>query len=71
MSRLTTALVLLIAFIVPARAEPDRAALRQNCHDDYKALCDGVQPGGGHIIACLQQHVDKLTPACKTALQSK
>ena len=43
-------------------------ALKQACAADYKALCSGVQPGGGRIIACLKQNADKLSPTCKQAL---
>ncbi len=42
--------------------------LKQACAADYKALCSGVQPGGGRIIACLKQNADKLSPTCKQAL---
>lgn len=42
----------------------------QACRADYEALCKGVEPGGGRIIACLMQHAEKVSPGCKEALMS-
>jgi hypothetical protein len=42
--------------------------VRQACAVDFKAVCSGVQPGGGRIMACLQQHMSKLSPGCQQAL---
>lgn len=28
------------------------------------ALCAGVQPGGGRLVACLKSHYNELTDAC-------
>ncbi|RAI38499.1 cysteine rich repeat-containing protein [Rhodoplanes roseus] len=52
----------------PAAAQDQRSVLRDACKADYQRLCNGVQPGGGRIVKCLQDQSDKLTPACKTAL---
>jgi hypothetical protein len=50
------------------QGSPDRHMIRQACEADYRSLCAGVQPGGGRIIACLQQNSDKLSPGCRQAL---
>ena len=42
----------------------------QACRADYETLCKGVEPGGGRILACLQQHAEKVSPGCKQALMS-
>jgi hypothetical protein len=42
-------------------------ALRAGCSDDAARLCAGVQPGGGRVIACLQQHKDALSNQCRQA----
>jgi len=38
------------------------------CRDDLRAHCASVQPGGGRMLACLQQHEKELSPACRSAL---
>jgi hypothetical protein len=48
--------------------DPGKGAVRQACQADYKTFCTGVQPGGGRIVACLQQNFDKLSPGCQQAL---
>lgn len=40
-------------------------AAQHPCMDDAKKLCAGVQPGEGRIAACLKEHKDQLSPACK------
>jgi hypothetical protein len=49
---------------------PPREALRivRICAADQQALCAGVPPGGGRIIACLMRNQPALSPLCKNAL---
>ena len=49
---------------------PQAGLLRRACGADYRALCPGVQPGGGRIIACFRQHADKLSQNCRNALET-
>ena len=51
-----------------AQGAQNRQAIRQACEADYRSLCSGVQPGGGRILACLQQNAAKLSPPCHTAM---
>jgi hypothetical protein len=44
-------------------------AARAACGADIQKLCPGVQPGGGRILACLKQHKDEVSDACKQAVQ--
>lgn len=57
--------VLLILAVVtnvsPALAQRGRNA----CLADAQRLCASVQPGGGRILACLEQNEAKLTSQCK------
>ncbi|MFL9827582.1 cysteine rich repeat-containing protein [Rhodoplanes sp. SY1] len=63
--------VLLAAGAQTSALAQDQAVLRDACKADYQKLCQGVQPGGGRIIKCLQDQSDKLSPGCKTALSSR
>jgi hypothetical protein len=51
-----------------ASAQGDMSAVRDACAKDMQTYCNGVQPGGGRIMACFKEHQDKISPACKTAL---
>jgi hypothetical protein len=35
------------------------------CKADVQKLCSGVQPGGGRIMACLKEHKDEVSQACR------
>lgn len=45
-------------------------ATERDCATDIQSLCAGVKPGGGRILACLQQHVaaGELSVGCSTIL---
>ena len=43
-------------------------ALMQVCRGDYDRLCAGVMPGGGRVLACLQNHTNQLSAACGQAM---
>lgn len=40
-------------------------AAQRPCMDDAKRLCAGVQPGQGRIVACLKEHKDQVSEACR------
>jgi hypothetical protein len=42
--------------------------LRSACGPDVRALCAGVQPGGGRIVRCLAVQSASLSPACRNVL---
>ncbi len=65
----TTLITMLMLFATGALAAP-RKAIRQACAADVKALCSGVQQGGGRVMACMRENADKLSPGCQQALQS-
>ncbi|PWB93706.1 cysteine rich repeat-containing protein [Methylosinus sporium] len=50
----------------PAGAKAD--VMKKACKADYRRFCSGVMPGGGRIIACLQNHASELEPDCAKAL---
>jgi hypothetical protein len=44
---------------------------RGACGADYQKYCTGTLPGGGRVVACLNQHRDQLSVACKKAIDSR
>jgi hypothetical protein len=64
------------AFLVAASAQTqvspqmrgEAMTLVQICRGDYDRLCAGVQPGGGRVLACLQNQADQLSAACGQAM---
>jgi hypothetical protein len=42
---------------------------REACQDDALRLCKDIRPGGGRIISCLMEHMNELSPECKTKVE--
>jgi hypothetical protein len=42
--------------------------VRSACGADVRALCAGVDPGGGRIIECLATQSASLSPDCRSVL---
>jgi hypothetical protein len=55
---------------LPAAAQtaPPSGRVRAACAADIRALCAGVQPGGGRIRQCMREKRDQLSQGCKRAL---
>lgn len=62
----------LLAAVSGAEAQQPavRDVLREACSADFKAFCAKVTPGGGRIVRCLLDNRDKLSEACRTALDT-
>jgi hypothetical protein len=52
----------------PMRPREVIFVLRSACGGDARALCGGVQPGGGRIMQCLATQAASLSADCKDAL---
>jgi hypothetical protein len=52
------------------RATVKQAAeeVHADCKADAGKLCQGVQPGGGRIHACLKSHEAEVSPTCQQAM---
>lgn len=52
-------------------ASPARQELRltrEACGSDFRKFCQGVRPGGGHAITCLEANARSLSTECSHAL---
>ena len=64
MSRIVPVFLLLLCEgLLFAQADP-----REACAADLQKLCPNVPEGGGRILACLKQHQDQVSAACKQAV---
>lgn len=55
---------------VPALAQQGRGKqVREACQADYKALCSDVQPGGGRVLKCFEEHREQVSKECRAALE--
>jgi Cysteine rich repeat len=71
MSRTTIALAFSIAALTVATCASTALAqsgMARACAGDVKALCAGVQPGGGRVKACIKAHVSDLSEPCQAVL---
>jgi hypothetical protein len=53
---------------VTAQMRGEAMSLMKICRADYDRLCAGVRPGGGRILACLQDHAAQLSGSCSQAM---
>ena len=63
---ITSALFLAAMLLLPPSMAS--AELAGACLKDAKALCPGVEPGGGKIRECIKTHIKDLSDECKGVL---
>lgn len=59
--------LIMIAFLVPTVAMAKNSA----CKEDKTKFCKEVKAAGGKVKACLREHMEELSPACKESLVKK
>jgi hypothetical protein len=63
-------LLVLAALAGSASAQPGQGPVATACVDDIAQFCAGKEHGQGEVRACLDANKDKVTAACKTALET-
>ncbi|MGA7742147.1 MAG: cysteine rich repeat-containing protein [Polyangia bacterium] len=53
------------------RVEAAVREVHEACKEDVEKLCQGIQPGGGRILACLKSHEAELSGPCKAVFARK
>ncbi len=48
-----------------------RDAAHPGCRADAQRLCQGIEKGGGRILACLQSHAGQLSPTCQEHVNNR
>ena len=74
MVRATWPLALVLASLsstVLAQSGAEGQSARNACREDGRKLCAGTQPGGGAIVNCLTSQKEKLSEACRKALEAR
>ena len=66
----TAIAVLTIGAAAPALAQDGRGPVGTICAKDIDSLCPGLAHGSGEVRACLERNRDKVSPDCKTALDT-
>ena len=64
----TTGPLFLAAMLLLPSSMASSAELTGACLKDAKALCAGVQPGGGKIKECLKTHLKDLSEDCEAVV---
>lgn len=59
----------LLAFLPPVYAASSSNP-REACRDDAQSFCRGIQPGGGRIKDCLEDHYKEISDSCYAALKN-
>ena len=67
-TRITIASSLFLAAILVLPSSMASAEVSGACLSDAKALCAGVQPGGGKIRDCLKTQVKNLSEGCQAVV---
>jgi hypothetical protein len=68
--RISLSVVFLAAMSLCGPALAQTAAEREACQADFEKYCPGVEPGGGRVVECLAEHLDKLTPQCQAVVKA-
>jgi len=71
MHKLLFAGFLMSATVSSAIAQDFTAEQRAACRGDYNKFCKGTRPGGGRVLACLNQQRAALSDACRRVVDAQ
>lgn len=69
-SALLAAAAAVVIAVTAASAQQGQGPVAVSCNDDIAKLCAGKSHEGREARTCLEANKDKVSPACKTALET-
>jgi len=70
--KITAGMVLAMVIAAPlVSADQGQGGPAGACQEDQQKYCGDVQPGGGRIIDCMDQHQSQLSAGCQQAISQK
>jgi hypothetical protein len=66
----TLAIALAISAALATGSWAQQGPVASACKDDIPKFCAGKEHGQGEVRACLEANKDKVSAACKTALET-
>jgi hypothetical protein len=70
MKKVAPFVIAAIGSITISEASAQTGPVADACKDDIAKYCAGKSHGGGEVRKCLEDNKDKVSAACKTALQT-
>jgi hypothetical protein len=64
-------LALAVGFVTAASAQTLTAEQRTACKADFEKYCQGIAPGGGRIVACLNKQRAQISGACRKVVDAQ
>ena len=68
---LFVAFLMTVTALSTAFAQDFTAEQRSACRGDYNKFCKGTRPGGGRVLACLNQQRAALSDACRKVVDAQ
>lgn len=60
----------LVAAPAFAQNPQQQEVFRQNCSGDYMRFCSAYNPGTPEVEQCFRQHMQQLSPQCRSAIMA-
>jgi hypothetical protein len=70
MNKIAVLMIAATALLAITGASAQTGPVAEACNDDMAKYCADKSHGSGEMRACLEENIDKVTEACKTALET-